>query len=265
MPGWVAGAAGTFAISAVSAYLFLRLRCRGTGYPLGPRARRWAAAVILITAVVSTGLGVAAVAVSHHLRAAYVGVVVPSGLWLGKASRLRLKRGSLLPESVIACFTFPVRRLDDRMGDDLQDWCDIRSSAVQANPELTSDAAEHYYLQVANLLKDDKDRTELDYWRASIRHKTRTARLAGLDTTPARLRTALASHPSTRDSRQYAADDPQTLARRLTCDADSELNLLLAHSYRLGYRKLVIYRGFKPPDLPRKKRRHTRQSTAQPS
>jgi len=265
MPGWVAGVAGTFAISAISAYLFLRLRCRGIGYPLGPQARWWAAAIILTTAAASTGLGVAAVTMNDQLRAAYVGVVVPSGLWLGKAARQRRKPGSALPGTFIACLTFPLRHLDDRMGDDLQDWCDIRSGAAKANPELIPDAADHYHLQVANLLKDKRDRRKLDYWLGSIRHKARAARLASLNTTPARLRATLQNHPSTRDSRKYATDDPQALARRLTSDAGSELNLLLAHCYRLGHRKLVIYRGFKPPNLPRKTRRHTRQRTAQPS
>jgi hypothetical protein len=36
------------------------------------------------TATASTGVGLLIVAASHHVPAAYVGIVVPSGLWLSK-------------------------------------------------------------------------------------------------------------------------------------------------------------------------------------
>ena len=38
MPSWVIGVAGTFVLSLIIAYGFLRLRCRGIGPPVGPRA-----------------------------------------------------------------------------------------------------------------------------------------------------------------------------------------------------------------------------------
>jgi hypothetical protein len=255
MPSWIAGAAGTFAISAVSAYLFLLLRCRGIGYPLGPRARWWAFAIVAITAIISTGLGAAAVAVNGHLRAAVIGLVAPSGLWLGKASGQRRHRRSFLPAWLIAAVTFPLRHLDDRMGDDLQEWCDARSAAVSENYELIPDAAQHYCLQVTNQLKYADAREELHRWRESIRHKVRTVRLIDLGTTPGRLQAELRRHPGTRDSRKYTAEDPERLAARLTSEAENELRLLLAYLYRLGFRKLVIYRGFKPVPPPGKKGR----------
>lgn len=248
MPNWAAGAAGTFAISAASAYLFLLLRCRGTGYPLGPRARWWAMAVVLITAVVATGLGVAAVSVSDHLRAVYIGVLVPSGLWLGKRSAShRNWRGSALLRTLLVEVTVPLRCLDDSMGEDMQRWCDIRFAAVVRSPELIYDAAEHYYLQVANQVKDRQKLNDLDSRLRSIKHKVEVARLAGLGTTTTSvLRDDLQDHPSTRGTTKYTADDPALLARRLESDAENELALLLARIYQLGYRKLVTYRGFKP-------------------
>jgi hypothetical protein len=265
MPSWVAGAAGIFAISAASAYLFLRLRCRGVGYPLGPLARRWATVIVLITAIVSTGLSLAAVVVSDHLRAAVVGLIVPSGLWLGRTSAQHRHRRNSLPRTLLATVAVPFQRLEGRMGDDVQLWCDKRSAAALQNPQLMSDAAEHYCLQVANQIKDDRVRHDLNRRRESIEHKIGIVRLVGLDTTPARLQAALQRHPSTRDTRKYAVDDPPLLARRLTSEAENELHLLLAYVYRLGYRKLVIYGGFKPPPAPRKRGGRAGQSTAQPS
>src|ERR1700722_10487358 len=143
MPSWVAEAAATFIISAVSAYVFLLLRCRGTGYPFGPSARWWAMTIILTTAVAATGFGIAAVAVSDHLRAIYIAVVVPSGLCLGKPSTTR--RGTKLRRGLLDFVSVPLERLNDCMGSDLQRWCDQRSAVAVASPELIYDLASHYY------------------------------------------------------------------------------------------------------------------------
>ena len=252
MPSWAAEAAVTFAISAASAYVFLLLRCRGIGYPFGPSARWWATAVVLMTAIVATGLGVAAVAVSDHLRAIYIGVLVPSGLWLGRRSAPnRSRRGTKLLRTFLTEVTVPLRCLDDCMGDDMQQWCDERSAAAGRSPELIYDAAEHYYLQVANQVKDRQKHHDLDIRLGSIKHKVAIARLARLgNTRSARLRDGLQDHPSTRGNGKYSADDPLLLACRLESDATNELQLLLARIYQLGYRKLVTYRGFKPTPQP---------------
>lgn len=248
MPSWAAGAAGTFVISAVSACVFLLLRCRGVGYPFGPRAKWWAMAVVLITAIVATGLGVAAVAASDHLRAAYVGVLLPSGLWLGRRSTPhRSRRGGTLLKTLVTDVTLPLRCLDDSMGDDMQDWCAVRSAAVGPNPELIYDAAEHYFVQVASHVKDRQAHHDLEVRIGSIKHKVSMARQARLRTTgTVALRDDLQAHPSTGDEKKYRADDPILLACRLESDAENEFQLLLACIYRLGFRKLVTYRGFKP-------------------
>jgi hypothetical protein len=245
MPSWFVGVVGTFALSMVSGYAFLRLRCRKAGHPFGPRARWWAIATLVITATVSTGLGLAAVAASTHLRAAYIGLIVPSGLWLGAASAQRSRqRGSVVARRMAACFTFPLDRLSDRMGDDLQDWCDARLAAVSQMPQpaqSVSAAAQYYYNQVAGRLKNHRAREDLRRGQESIVHKIAIVTLIGLDTTLARLETALARHPSTAQFRKYTADDLPRLASRLETEAQNELHLFLAQAYRLGYHKMLIY------------------------
>src|SRR5258708_17165779 len=77
---------GTILLSQVSAYGFLRLRCRGTGNPFGRRARRWAITIVVITATLATGVGLAAIAAGNHTIAAYVCLILPSGLGLGEAA-----------------------------------------------------------------------------------------------------------------------------------------------------------------------------------
>jgi len=242
MPSWFAGVVGTFGLSVLSAYGFLRLRCRRAGRPFGPRAKWWSMTIILLTAIVSTGLGVAVVAVSGHIRAAYIGLALPSGLWFGQASRQRRRQGpALWRKPLAALVTLPFRRLYDRMGDDMQEWCNARLDAASRTPQQICDAAIYYFNQVGNRLRPGRDRDQLSRWRESIEHKTSIVRLISLDTTPARLQAALQWHPSTRDWGGYAADDLPRLADRLENEAQNELYLFLAQAYRLGFRKLLIY------------------------
>ena len=242
MPSWVVGVVGTFVLSLLSAYGFLRLRCRGVGPPFGPRARTWAVLVVVATALVSTGLGLLLVAASHHFRAAYVGLIVPSGLWL---TALIQRDRHLVPKPLAARLRLPLGRLYDRMGDDMEDWCDTRIRAAAEKPQWISAAAKYYYDQVEGRIKDEKAREELDSWRESIVHKISIVRLISLDTTPERLQESLHMHPATQNTRKYDVGDPERLARRLEAEALNELHLFLADVYRLGHHKLLIY-PFRP-------------------
>ena len=238
MLGWVVGGVSTFVVSLAVACVFLQLRCRGIGPPFGPHARPWGVFIALATALVSTGIGLLILAVSHETSAALAGLVVPGGLWLTNVSapRDRLRAGWL---------TRPLSNLYDAMGDDMQAWCDIRHRAATEEPQWTSDAVKYYYDQVKGRIKDRRALEELCDWRDSIVHKVSIVRLINLETTPARLRNALQKHPSTQNLRRYADDDLQRLARRLESDATNELDLFLAKVYRLGYHKLLIY-PFRP-------------------
>jgi hypothetical protein len=183
------------------------------------------------------------VAASHHVDAAYIGILVPSALWLSKLPPQgdRLSSGRTFSIGVL---TVPFGRLYERMGDDMLDWCDTRIRAASAKPQWIADAVTYYYDQVRGV-KDGRTRADLSRWQESITHKIGIVRLIGLDTTPARLQESLARHPSTQHTRKYADDDLPRLARRMESDALNELNLFLACVYRLGYHKLLIY-PFRP-------------------
>jgi hypothetical protein len=238
MPGLALGAVGTFALSLVLAYMFLRLRCRRIGPPFGPRARYWAVFIVVATAMVSTGVGLLVVAASNSSGAAYAGIIVPAGLNL---TRLPPQRDwDMRPRTWTSVLTLPFSRLYDRMGDDMQDWCDTRLAGASSKPQWIADAAQYYWNQMSRVT-DPKARANLDGWRDSIVHKISMVRLVDLDASPARLRTSLQLHPSTQDIRKYSDDDLVRLARRLESDALNELNLFLAYAYRHGYHKLLIY------------------------
>jgi hypothetical protein len=257
MPSWFIGVAGTFVLSLIVGYGFLRLRCRGIGPPFGPRARHWAFFIVVATAIMSGVVGLLLVVASKHVPA-YVGIIVPSGLWLSKLPPQRDR--DMLPRNRPGLLTVPFSRLYDRMGDDMEDWCDTRLRAVSPNPQWIADAAQYYSnqaeglrggglrvggLRVEGLRGESPARANLDRWRDSITHKIGIVRLINLDAGPERLRAALHLHSSTQHIRTYNDDDLAWLADRLETEALNELRLFLASIYRLGYHAMLIY-PFRP-------------------
>ena len=234
----VLGGVGTFAVSLVVACMFLRMRCRGTGPPFGPRARYWAWFIVVSTAALAAGAGVLILAASQAPAAVLAGILVPGGLWFTKLPPQRDR--DMLPRTRSAVLTLPFSRLYDRMGEDMQDWCDVRIKAARPQPRWIAEAAQYYWNQMGRVT-DPRARDKLDSWRTSIVHKIGIAQLIDLDASPARLRAAMALHPSTQGIRTLSEDDLLRLARRLESDALNELNLFLAYAYRLGYHNMLIY------------------------
>ena len=169
------------------ACVLLRWRCRRIGPPFGPRARYWAFFIVVATASVSAIVGVLFLAAGRV--PAYVGILVPGGLWLSKLPPQRDR--DMLPRAWPATLTLPFSRLYDRMGDDMQAWCDTRLAAVSPDPQWISDAAQYYSNQAENLRYESQARANLDRWRDSIRHKISIVRLINLDAGPERLRAVL--------------------------------------------------------------------------
>jgi len=239
LPDFLAGAA-TFVVSLFLAYWFLRIRCRGIGPPFGPRARPWALLIVAGTAALSAGLGLLIAAATGHAHAAFLGVIVPAGLWLP-----RMPPGQLVPRTLPDRLALPFRGLYDRMGEDMQAWCDARIEAAEPVPQYIADAATYYYDQVRGRVKDGQARARLDDWQESITRKIGIARWVRPGTSPAQLREHLHQHLSPTEARKYSKYDPLVLADRLASDALSELNMFLVLVYQLGHDELLIY-PFRP-------------------
>ncbi len=238
MPGLVLGGVATFALSLIVACKLLRMRCRGIGPPFGPRARYWALFIVVSTAIVSAAVGLLIAAASGSAPATLIGVVVSGGLWFAKVPPHRDL--NMLPRTRSSMPTLPFLRLYERMGEDQQAWCDLRCEAAEPKAQYIADAVEYYWNQMARVT-DPQDRARLDHRRASIAHKISLVRLIDLDAGPRRLAAYLQLHSSTENTRKYNVDDPDQLARRLKNDALNELHQFLAHAYRLGYHKMLIY------------------------
>jgi hypothetical protein len=243
MSGTVVGAVGTFALSLVLAYGLLRLRCRKVGPPFGRHARYWSFSIVVATAVVSTGAGLLIVSASHHGHDVFVGIVVPCGLGLRKFPPQRDR--DLLPRTLSGLLTLPFSQVYERIGDDMQDWCDIRVKAASPQPRWISDAVTYYHRQVVGRLKDAHALADLDGWQASITHKIKIVRMINVEADRDQLRVALQMHASTRHIRGYTEEDLARLARRLETESLNELHLYLAYAYRNGHHKMLIY-PFRP-------------------
>jgi len=236
VPGLVLGGVITFAVSLPLACLMLRWRCRGTGPPFGPRARYWAGLIVVATASAAAVVGVLCLAGGHV--PAYIGILVPGGLALGRLPPRRDQE--MLPRRWPALVTLPFSRLYDRMGEDLQDWCDTRIEAARGRPQWIADAAQYYWNQLSRVT-NQRARADLDRWLQSITHKIAMVKLVDLEPGPRRLSASLDVHPATQLSRKYRADDPTRTAARLETEALNELHLFLAYAYRLGYHDMLIY------------------------
>jgi len=178
VPGLVLGGVITFAVSLMLACALLRWRCRRIGPPFG-RAR-------------GTGpfhRGGHGQRVRHYRRAVpgrrpgapYVGILVPGGLWLSKLPPQRDR--DMLPRAWPALLTMPFSRLYDRMGDDMQEWCDTRTEAARPKPQWIADAAQYYWNQMGRVT-DRRARADLDRWLQSITHKIAMVNLIDLEPGP---------------------------------------------------------------------------------
>jgi hypothetical protein len=246
MPGLVLGVVVTFALSLILSCTFLRMRCRGVGPPFGPRARSWGTFIAVGTAVVSTAVGMLIVAASSHSGAAFAGIIVAPGLLLSKVPPQRDLE--MRPRTGAHPVTLLFGLLSDRIGEDMQAWCDYRMAAAKSEPRYVGHTVQYYWNQMGRV-RDRRTRDILDTLRRSIVHKMDCVRLIDLDASHARLRDAFQQHPCTQHIRAFTDDDLIWLARRLESDAESELSQFLSRAYQLGYHKMLVY-PFRP-DPPR--------------
>jgi hypothetical protein len=242
MPGLVLGVVVTFALSLFLSCRFLRMRCRGVGTPFGRHARPWGMFIAVGTAVVSTAFGLLIVAASRHSGAAFAGIIVAPGLLLSKVPPQRDLEVRLRTNAHL--LTLPFSRLYDRIGDDIQDWCDYRMAAAKSEPRYLGHTVQYYCNQMSKV-RDQRTLGILDTYRMAIVHQMDCIRLIDLDASHAKLRDAFQQHRSTQLIRFATNDDLIRIAKKLECDAESELYQFLAHAYQLGYHKMLVY-PFRP-------------------
>jgi hypothetical protein len=242
MPGGTMVVGVTLALAAVSATVFLVLRCRGVGRPFGPGSRWSAVAVVGLTSLVSTGVAVASTTVLQHVPPVLVGAAAPSGLWLGHIRQRADGRRGLGHEVSTLWLAWLLDRLHQGMADDRVKWCETRVDPRWDLHELSS-AANFYYEYLKERLSPEEHRRERIHARLQgIERRLDVAQLIEDDATRSKVVTALRSSRVTKEPRyeRYLNDLPR-LGGILRHDAERDLVRLLGSAYRTGCYRLQAY------------------------
>ncbi|WP_405146596.1 hypothetical protein OG589_05080 [Sphaerisporangium sp. NBC_01403] len=238
------GAAGhgiTFVLAMISATVFLILRCQRLGRPFGPSSRWLALVVIILTALATTLVALVVTGLNDELRA-LVGVVAPSGLWLGYMRQRQDGRRSLGQEVMTFWLASLLERLHQAMAEDREVWCESRVDDTWSTHQLSM-AAEHYHERIRQRMSADERRRERVQSRLqAIERRLDVAALIEDGAGKSKVVTALSSSPVTRKTRyQRYLNDFARLHGVLVHDAERELMRLLDSAYRCGLRSLTRY------------------------
>jgi hypothetical protein len=234
----------TFALASISATVFLLLRCQGVGRPFARSGRWWAVSVIGLTGIVST---LAAGVTMYVVQGVpiLVGLVAPSGLWLGfLRQRGDGRRGPAHEISTLWLATL-LERLHQAMAEDRLTWCEKRVDEAWSSYELSL-AANHYYEAIGQRLSSEEHRRERVHARLqAIEKRLDLAFLLEDGASKSKIMTAMNGSRVTRQPRyERYAKDPAKLNDILRHDAESDLLRLLGSAYRCGFYRLD---PFSPP------------------
>jgi hypothetical protein len=235
----------TFALAWVSAGVFLALRCHREGRPFGRTSRWWALAAMVLTSATSTAAAFASVALMKVVPPFVVGVVVPSGLWLGNIERQRPEhRRGRLPEVPTLGVALLLDRLHQAMADDRATWCETRVDQDWRLDQLLT-AARHYHAAVKERLPpSERRRIRLDAKLRAIEDRLDVVRLIEDGASTAKVQATMRASRVTREKRydRYRTD-LMRLANKLRHDAERELIRVLDVAYRYRFYRLKLYSG----------------------
>ncbi|WP_248965845.1 hypothetical protein [Sphaerisporangium perillae] len=240
----VDGAAGyglTFLLAIASATVFLVLRCQRLGRPFGPSSRWLAVVVIVLTALATTAVALVMTGLSDKLHA-LVGIVAPSGLWLGYMRQRQDGRRSLAQEVLTFWLASLLERLHQTMAEDRAIWCERRVDETWSVHQLSM-ASEHYHERIRQRLSVEERRRERVQARLqAIERRLDVAALIEDGASKSKVVAALGGSSVTRTVRyQRYLNDFARLQGVLVHDAERELIRLLESAYRCGLRSLARY------------------------
>jgi hypothetical protein len=245
MPHGTLGLSVTFVLACVSAAFFLQLRCEGKGRMFGPRSRWWAQSVILLTGVLSTCAALVALIVVHRLPSAFVslGVVAPSGLWLGQIRSDNGDRPSLYRDASTFWLTWLLARMQEGMAEDRMGWCDAHTDLSWDTDELAMAARfYHDYLQ-ERLSAEERRRYRISALTRNIEVRLDVARVVDGSAGRAKVVATLNASRLAQEARyRRSLDDLTRLGNLLRHDAQRDLGRLLVVAYNAGFRRLERYR-----------------------
>ncbi len=244
MPRGELGLGLTFFLACVSAAFFLQLRCEGKGRALGPSSRWWALSVVALTGALSTGAAVALVTVGHHLPSAFVslGVVAPSGLWLGHIRQGAAEHPSVSRSASTLWLTWLLGRMSEGMAEDKLAWCDRHVDPTWHADELLMAARfYHDYLQ-ERLSAEERKRYRIRWLMQNIEVRLDVVRLIDGSAGRPKVIAALKTSRLAEEARyRRSLDDLTRLGNLLRHDAKRDLGRMLSAAYNCGFHRLEPY------------------------
>jgi hypothetical protein len=250
----------------MSAAFFLWLRSEDKGRVTGPHTRWWAAGVIGLTGVLSTAVAFGVVdlaSVIHREVPAYVslGIVMPSTLWLGEIRQGSPERRNPYRDALTFWLSWLLRRLDEGMVEDREEWCRRHIVSTWTGDELIMAAHTYHDYLRERLSPPERQRYRISGLMQAIESRLDIALL--IDDNPrltasgrAKISAALASAKLPRERYKRSLDDLARLAHMLHSDASQDVIRMLRVAYRAGLRRLPVYQPSHRPEPPRSQRPH---------
>lgn len=245
----------TFGLAWVSAGVFLALRCHREGRPFGPSSRWWALAAMALTSAYSTIAAFASVALTRVVPPFALGIVVPSGLWLGNIERPRPEdRRGRLPEVPTLGLALLLDRLHQAMADDRLTWCETRIDEMWRVDQLLA-AARYYHAAVKERLPAaERRRVRIDARLKAIEDRLEVVRIIQNGAPASKVHTAMRAARVTREKRyERYRTHLMRLSAVLRHDAEQDLIRLLEVAYKFRFYRLKNFAGAAEPadgDLP---------------
>jgi hypothetical protein len=235
----------TFALAWVSAGVFLALRCHREGRPFGRSSRWWALAAMALTSATSTAAAFAGVALMRVVPPFVLGIVVPSGLWLGNIERYRPEdRRGRLPEVPTLGLALLLDRLHQAMADDRLTWCEARVDQMWRLDQLLA-ASRYYHAAVKERLPPaERRRVRIDARLKAIEDRLDVVRIIENGASAAKVHAAMRAARVTREKRyERYRTHLMRLAAVLRHDAEQDLIRLLTVAYRFRFYRLKRFAG----------------------
>ena len=240
----------TFVLACISAAFFLVMRCEGKGRAFGPRSRRWALLVAVLTGALSTAAVAVLGALGHYVPAALLGlgVVAPSSLCLDRIRDGLPDRRSTYAAAATLWLSWLLTRMDDEMVEDKTRWCEERVDSDWHDDELLL-AAHYYHDYLADRMSDgERRRHKIHAMLDSIETRLDITRIIDSGAPKSKIADTLGASRLGREHRyKRNLDDVTRLGGRLRNDAERELVRMLAAAYGCGLYRLPVYAP--PPRL----------------
>jgi hypothetical protein len=244
MPHGTLGLSITLVTACISAAFFLLLRCEGKGPAFGPRSRWWALSVVILTGALSTAVALVTLLVVHHLPSAFIslGILAPSGLWLGQIRPDTGERRNLYRDASTLWLTWLLARMQEGMAEDRMEWCEAHADPAWDTHDLIMAARFYHDYLHERLSAEERRRYRINALMRNIELRLDVARLIDGRAGRSKIIAALNTSRLSQEARyRRSVDEPALLGSRLRHDGQRDLGRLLGVAYNSGFRRLEPY------------------------